>query len=66
MHTDVWTYPEASQLGTSIDPTVDLSLAAFGGQVTRAALSGVRDTPQNDESASGQFHDESGLPIVRV
>ncbi|HET6623624.1 MAG TPA: PRC-barrel domain-containing protein [Gaiellaceae bacterium] len=25
MHTDVWTYPEASQLGTSIDPTVDLS-----------------------------------------
>ena len=27
MHTDVWTYPEASQLGTSIDPTVDLILA---------------------------------------
>ena len=25
MHTDVWTYPEASQLGTTIDPTVDLS-----------------------------------------
>ena len=25
MHTDVWTYPEASQLGTSIDHTVDLS-----------------------------------------
>jgi hypothetical protein len=25
MHTDVWTYREASQLGTSIDPTVDLS-----------------------------------------
>jgi len=25
MHTDVWTYREASQLGTSIDPTVDLT-----------------------------------------
>jgi hypothetical protein len=25
MHTDVWTYREASQLGASIDPTVDLS-----------------------------------------
>ena len=25
MQTDVWTYREASQLGTSIDPTVDLT-----------------------------------------
>jgi hypothetical protein len=25
MHTDVWTYREASQLGASIDPTVDLT-----------------------------------------
>ena len=25
MHTDVWTYREASQLGTTIDPTVDLT-----------------------------------------
>ena len=25
MHTDVWTYREASKLGTAIDPTVDLS-----------------------------------------
>jgi hypothetical protein len=25
MHTDVWTYREASQLGASLDPTVDLT-----------------------------------------